>query len=295
MNAKLAFIAAHAGEHAVRLMCRLLAVCRSWFHTWHRTAPARAGRIARRDELAGEIAGIFEDSKHRYGAPRIHAELRARGHKVSKKTVAKLMKERGLRPPQRKRRMPMTTDSAHSYAIAPNLVNRNFQVTAPNTVWLADISYIPTGEGWLYLAAVKDLATMEIVGWSMSDRLKSTLCEDALKMAICNRRPPPGLIHHSDRGVQYACNSYRALLKLHRITSSMSRKGNCLDNAPMESFFSSLKTEMFHLTRFHTRREAKAAQFEYIEVFYNRKRRHSTIGYRTPAQARMDMNAKIAA
>jgi transposase InsO family protein len=238
---------------------------------------------------------IFEDSKQRYGAPRIHAELRGRGHRVSRKTVAKLMKLRGIHPPRRKRRMPVTTDSRHSFAIAPNLLSRNFKIMVPDTVWLADISYIPTSEGWLYLAAVKDLATMEIVGWSMSERLKSTLCEDALKMAIRNRCPAPGLIAHTDRGVQYACDSYRKLLRLHHITASMSRKGNCLDNAPMESFFSSLKTEMVHRTKFQTRREAKAALFEYIEIFYNRQRRHSSIGYRTPAQARMDMMPKMAA
>ena len=204
--------------------------------------------------------------------------------------------------------MPMTTDSRHSFAIVPNLLSRNFKIMVPDTVWLADISYIPTNEGWLHLAAVKDLATMEIVGLlsaiagnrlpgngAMSERLKSTLCEDALKMAIRNRQPPPGLIVHTDRGVQYACDSYRKLLRLHGITASMSRKGNCLDNAPMESFFSPLKTEMVHRTKFQTRREAKAALFEYIEIFYNRQRRHSNIGYRTPAQARMDMMPKTAA
>lgn len=191
--------------------------------------------------------------------------------------------------------MPITTDSRHAHAVAPNLLDRNFEIAVPDTVWLADISYIPTEEGWLYLAAVKDLATMEIVGWSMSDRLKSTLCEEALKMAIRNRRPPRGLIHHSDRGVQYACGDYRKLLKANGITASMSRKGNCLDNAPMESFFGALKTELVHRTRFRTRREAKAALFEYIEVFYNRQRRHSSVGYRTPAQARIDMTMANAA
>ena len=295
MNTSLAFIAAHLADYSIRLMCRVLGVSRSWFHAWRRTAPDRAARTSRWDAMIDEIRVIFEDSKQRYGAPRIHAELRDRGSRVSRKTVAKLMKQNGIHPPRRKRRMPMTTDSRHSFAIAPNLLHRNFKIMAPDTVWLADISYIPTGEGWLYLAAVKDLGTMEIVGWAMSERLKSTLCEDALKMAIRNRRPPPGLIVHTDRGVQYACDSYRKLLRLHRITASMSRKGNCLDNAPMESFFSSLKTEMVHRTRFQTRREAKAALFEYIEIFYNRQRRHSSIGYRTPAQARMDMMPKMAA
>lgn len=295
MIAKLAFIAAHVGHHSIRLLCRVLGVSRSWFHSWQRTAPERAARASRHDALVDEIRSIFEESKQRYGAPRIHAELRARDHRVSRKLVAKLMKENDIRPPMRKRRMPMTTDSRHGYGIAPNLLGRNFETTAPDTIWLADISYIPTDEGWLYLAAVKDLGTMEIVGWSMSDRLKSTLCEDALKMAIRSRRPPRGLIHHSDRGVQYACGEYQKLLNLHGIIPSMSRKGNCLDNAPMESFFGALKTEMVYRTRFRTRREARAALFEYIEIFYNRQRRHSSIGYRTPAQARMDMEIKIAA
>ena len=295
MKAKLEFIAAHVTNHAIRLMGRVLGGSRSWFHAWRRTAPERVARTARWDALVNEIRAIFETSKQRYGAPRIHAELRVRGYRVSRKTVAKLMKQKGIHPLRRKRRSPVTTDSRHSFAIAPNLLRRNFKIMVPDTVWLADISYIPTNEGWLYLAAVKDLATMEIVGWAMSERLKSTLCEDALKMAIRNRRPAPGLIVHTDRGVQYACDSYRKLLKLHRIKASMSRKGNCLDNAPMESFFGSLKTEMVHRTKFQTRREAKAALFEYIEIFYNRQRRHSSIGYRTPAQARMDMMTKMAA
>jgi len=295
MIAKLAFIAAHARDYAIRLLCRVLDVSRSWFHAWHRTAPERAARAARHGALIEEIKSIFEDTKQRYGAPRIHAELRDRGYRVARKTVARLMKENNIRPPRRKKAMPMTTDSRHGYGIAPNLLDRNFGIDAPDVVWLADISYIPTDEGWLYLAAVKDLGTMEIVGWSMSERLKSTLCEDALKMAIRNRRPSKGLIHHSDRGVQYACGEYQKLLDLHGLTASMSRKGNCLDNAPMESFFGALKTEMVHRTSFRTRREARTALFEYIEIFYNRQRRHSSIGYRTPVQARMDMTSKMAA
>ena len=255
MSAKLAFITAHMAEHAVRLMCRVLGVSRSWFHAWRRAAPIRAERAARREGLVAEVREIFEASRQRYGAPRVHADLHARGRRISKRTVAKLMKENGIRPPRGKRRGPITTDSRHAHAVAPNLLDRNFTIAAPDTV--ADISYIPTEEGWLYLAAVKDLATMEIVGWSMSHRLKSTVCEDALKMAIRNRRPSRGLIHHSDRGVQYACGDYRKLLKANGITAAMSRKGNCLDNAPME-FFGSLKTELVHRTRFRARCQAKA-------------------------------------
>ena len=295
MKAKLAFIAAHTREHTVRLLCHVLGVARSWYHGWQRVAGARAARDAERDKLVTEILEIFAHSKQRYGAPRIHAELKDRGYTISRRTVAKLMKVRGIHPPRRKRRVPMTTDSRHNHAIAPNLLEQNFKVDAPGTVYLADISYIPTDEGWLYLAAVKDLATMEIVGWSMSEHLKSSLCEDALMMAIRNRPPTKGLIQHSDRGVQYACTSYRALLKRYGIIQSMSRKGNCLDNAPMESFFSSLKTELVHRTRFRTRKEAKTALFEYIEIFYNRQRRHSSIAYRTPAQAWMDMTMPKAA
>ena len=209
MKTKHAFIAAHASGHAIRFMCRVLGVAHSWFHARRRATPKRTERAARRDRLGSEIREIFEQSKRCYGAPRIHAELKARGLRISKRSVAKLMRENGIRPPRRRRRAPITTDSRHSHAIAPNLLDRNFEAVAPDAVWLADISYIPTDDGWLYLAAVKDLATMEIVGWSMSERLKSVLCEEALKMAIRSRRLPMGLIHHSDRGVQYACGDYR--------------------------------------------------------------------------------------
>jgi len=295
MNAKLAFIAAHVAEHAVRLMCRGLSVSPSWFHAWRAAAPDRAARRAAQDTMAARIRTIFEDSRARYGAPRLHAELVARGERIARKTAARLMKQNGIRPPRRGRRVPRTTDSRHDLGIAPNLLARNFKVGTPDTVWLADISCVPTDEGWLYLAAVKDLATMEIVGWSMSERLKGSLAVDAMRMALQNRRPTPGLICHSDRGVQYACGDYRRLLKAHAALASMSGKGNCLDNAPMESFFGSLKTELVHRTRFASRREAKAALFEYIAIFYNRRRRHSSIGYRTPEQARIDMTRAMAA
>ena len=291
MKTKHAFIAAHASGHAIRFMCRVLGVAHSWFHARRRAAPKRAERAARRGRLGSEIREIFEQSKRCYGAPRIHAELKARGLRISKRTVAKLMRENGIRPPRGRRRAPITTDSRHSHAIAPNLLDRNFEAVAPDAVWLADISYIPTDEGWLYLAAVKDMATMEIVGWSMSERLKSVLCEEALKMAIRSRRLPMGLIHHSDR----LNPPNMPAVTTASCSASMSRKGNCLDNAPMESFFGSLKTELVHRTRFSTRREAKAALFEYIEIFYNQRRRHSSIGYRTPAQARRDMTIAQAA
>ena len=184
---------------------------------------------------------------------------------------------------------PRTTDSRHDLSVAPNLLDRNFTAEQPDAVWLADISYLPTDEGFLYLAAIEDLATREIVGWSMADHLRADLCTDALVMALQRCRPPRGLIHHSDRGVQYASGPYREVLERHGIRQSMSRRGNCLDNAPMESFFASLKREQVHLTRFRTREEAKAAVFDYIEIFYNRQRLHSALGHRTPAKVRASM------
>jgi transposase InsO family protein len=182
--------------------------------------------------------------------------------------------------------VPRTTDSRHDHPIAPNRLARNFTADRPDQVWLADISYIASDEGWLYLAAIKDMATREIVGWSMADHMRTELCTDALVMALQRHSPPPGLIHHSDRGVQYAAEPYRAILQRHGIVQSMSRRGNCLDNAPMESVFAALKVEHVHQRRFRTREEAKAAVFDYIEVFYNRQRLHSALGYRTPAEAR---------
>lgn len=205
------------------------------------------------------------------------------------------MKDHDIRPPRWGRRVPRTTDSRHDLGIAPNLLRRNFRASEPDRIWRADISYVSTDEGWLHLAAVKDMATMEIVGWSMSERLKCSLAVDAMRMALQNRRPAPGLICHSDRGVRYARGDDRQLLDAWKADASMSRKGDCLDNAPMGSFFGSLKNQLVHRTRFRSRQEAKAALFEYIAIFYNRERRHSSIGYRTPEQARIDMAALMAA
>jgi putative transposase len=295
MTAKLAFISAHGSTYSIRLLCTVLRVARSWFHDWRAGNHAAAASSSAEADLVSQIRGIFQDSGERYGAPRIHAELRSQGIRIARKRVARLMRENRIRPPRRKKRPPITTDSRHDYGIAPNLLQRAFEAERPNAIWLADITYVATDEGWLYLAAVKDMATREIVGWSMADHLKSSLCENALRMAIQHHAPPAGLIHHSDRGVQYACGSYRRILDRHEIRASMSRKGDCLDNAPMESFFGSLKTELVYRTRFRTRQEAKAALFEYIEIFYNRRRRHSGIGYRTPAQAHAEMLIKAAA
>jgi len=300
MTTRHAFIAAHAAFYPLRVLCRVLGVARSWYLARAARPDGdrqESGREGARRSALEAIRWIFEKSRRTYGAPRIHAELRAEGRSVSRKTVAKLMKENGISPPRRRKRKPVTTDGRHNHRIAPNLLARQFKIDKPNTVWLADITYVATDEGWLYVAAVKDMATCEIVGWSMDASLHSPLAERALTMAIQRHNPPKGLIHHSDRGVQYASGPYRKILARHKLTASMSRKGDCLDNAPMESFFGSLKTELIHRTRFRTREEARRAIFEYIEVWYNRRRRHSAIGYITPEQARAQFakETKIAA
>jgi putative transposase len=281
------FVAAERATFPVRMLCRLVGVAASGFYAWLRRRPSRRHAADRR--VGERIGAIFEASRRTYGSPRVHAELRAEGVRVGRKRVARLMRRDGLAVARRRRRVPRTTDSRHDHPVAPNLLDRNFAAERPDTVWLADLSYIPTGEGWLYLAAIKDLATREIVGWSMADHLRAELACDALRMALQRRQPPPGLIQHSDRGVQYACKDYRAILARHGVRQSMSRKGDCWDNAPMESFFGSLKTELVHRTDFPTREAARRAIFEYLEAFYNRRRRHSGLGFLTPAQAYAQM------
>jgi putative transposase len=276
------FVARERAGFPVRMLCRLVGVAVSGFYTWLRRGPAR--REGADQGLRARVGAIFAASRGTYGSPRVHAELRAQGIRVSRRRVARLMREGGLSATIR-RRAPRTTDSRHDHPVAPNLLERRFAADRPDAVWLADISYVPTGEGWLYLAAIKDMATREIVGWSMADHLRADLACDALLMAIRHRQPPRGLIQHSDRGVQYASEPYQAILARHGLRCSMSRRGNCLDNAPMESFFGSLKAELVHRARFPTREAARRAIFEYVECFYNRRRRHSGVGFLTPAQA----------
>jgi putative transposase len=286
---KFAFVAAERPNHAVATLCRIVGASVSGFYARLRAIPAVRDRAEAEAGLRGHIGRIFSARRRAYGSPRIHAELRREGRRHSRRRVARLMREMGLAARQGRRRPPRTTDSRHDLPVAPNLLDRHFAAERPDEVWLADISYLPTGEGWLYLAAIEDLATREVVGWSMADHLRAGLCVDALVMALQRRRPEPGLIHHSDRGVQYAAEPYRQVLERHGIRRSMSRRGNCLDNAPMESFFASLKKEHVHHVRFRTRAEARAAVFEYVEAFYNRQRLHSSLGYRTPAEARAGM------
>ena len=286
---KFAFVSAERANHAVATLCRVVGASVSGFYAWLRAIPIRQSRAEADAELRGHIGRIFA-AKHRvYGAPRIHAELCREGHRHSRRRIEQLMRDMGLQAQRGRRRTPRTTDSRHDFPVAPNLLSRPFTAERPDAVWLADISYIATGEGFVYLAALKNLATRQIVGWSMADHLRAELCIDALVMALQRCRPPRGLIHHSDRGVQYASGPYRAVLERHGIQPSMSRRGNCLDNTPMESFFASLKTEHVHHVRFRTRAAAQAAVFDYVEVFYNRQRLHSALGYRTPAEARASM------
>jgi putative transposase len=287
---KFAFVSAERRNHAVAALCRVVGASVSGFYAWLRAIPTLQRRAEAEAELRGHIGRIFAARRRVYGAPRVHAELRREGRRHSRRRIAGLMRAMGLAASQGRRRTPRTTDSRHDLPIAPNLLARNFAAEKPDQVWLADISYLPTDEGWLYLAAIKDLATREILGWSMADHLKAELCVGALVMALQRHGPPPrGLVHHSDRGVQYASEPYRAVLERHGITQSMSRRGNCLDNAPMESLFAALKVEHVHQVRFRTRAEARTAVFEYIEIFYNRQRLHSGLGYRTPAEARASM------
>jgi putative transposase len=275
------FIDEHHGQWPVRVLCDALGVSAAGYYAW-RDRPASA-RQQRQDTLLVEIRAIHAEFKARYGSPRVHAELAARGPDCCVNTVAKLMREHEIRA-KTARKFRCTTDSDHDLPVADNLLDRQFDRAGPNEAWVADITYIPTREGWLYLAAVEDLYSRRVVGWSMAEHLESRLVYDALTLAVERRLPDAGLLAHSDRGSQYASEHYQLLLGRHGITCSMSRRADCWDNAPMESFFASLKKELVHGADFATRTEARAAIVEYIEVFYNRKRRHSSLGYVSPAE-----------
>lgn len=233
-------------------------------------------------KLIEQIREAHEHSRLTYGSPRVTAELKDRGVSVCENTVAKFMREDGIKAKVKRRFVPRTTDANHADPIAPNRLDRDFTAEAPNRKWTCDITYVPTGQGWLYLAVVMDLFSRKIVGWSMREHMKSDLVREALEMALRTRRPPSGLLHHSDRGVQYACEEYRRLLSENEIERSMSRSGNCYDNAATESFFGTLKSELVNETRYATHDEARRSLFEWIEVFYNRQRRHSSLDYLSP-------------
>jgi transposase InsO family protein len=269
---------AEKAVYPVKVLCEALEVTRSGYYAWLRRGKSSWERA--NDELSEKIVEIHKESRGTYGCPRIQVELRHQGFRVSRKRVGRLMRMKGIKVRKRRAWAPKTTDSAHALPVAPNLLDREFEQTAPNQAWVGDITYVRTDEGWLYLATLLDLYSRKVVGWSMSDRIDRILALNALEMAVLNRKPGAGLIHHTDRGSQYASHDYRKALEGHGMVASMSRKGNCWDNAVAESFFSTLKAEVSG--GYRTREEARRAIFEYIEVFYNRKRRHSSIGYLTP-------------
>jgi putative transposase len=276
---KYTFMRDHRGVFTVDLMCRSLGVSSSGFYAWLKLpeSPRRRDNL----RLLTEIKAVYRRSRKTYGSPRIYAELNETGHTCSRYRVARLMRQHGI-VSKHKKKFRVTTNSNHSYPIAENLLQRRFNVSRHGKCWVSDITYIPTLEGWLYLAVTLDLFHRKVIGWSMGRWITRQLAIDALNMAIKNGCFESGLIHHSDRGVQYASNEFRTLLKTNEIQCRMSRKGDCWDNAVAESFFHTLKVELIHGKTYNTRQEAKMAIFEYIEVFYNRQRRHSYLGYLSP-------------
>lgn len=278
---KYAWIHARRRELPLPAMCSTLGVSISGYRAWLGGGSKGSSQRLRRAQALLLIRSIYEELKGTYGSRRIHQELKQRGHCIGLRRVEALMSEMGLQGRQ-KRRYKATTDSRHSLPVATNVVSRNFTATAPNKVWTSDLTYIDTAEGWLYLAVVLDLFNREVIGWSIKSRMTADLVTDALRMAWFKRKPASGVIFHSDRGSQYASAAMRQELDENGMVQSMSRKGDCWDNAPTESFFNTLKTECVYRTRYLTRAAAGKELFEYIEVFYNRKRLHSTLGYRTP-------------
>jgi transposase InsO family protein len=269
-------------------MCDVLEVSRSGYYAWLRRTPSP--RQTRTAQLTEEIRQVHAASRQIYGSPRVHRQLQAQGVKCSENTVAKLMRQCGIRSKRTKKFRGVTTDSRHGRPIAANTLDRRFARDGINEAWVADITYIPTREGWLYLAAILDLCSRKVVGWAAAGHLRAELVAKALQMALRERTPNGPLLHHSDRGVQYACDEYQAILSAHRIEVSMSRRGDCYDNAVMESFFSTLKQELVHHADYATREAARQSLFEYIEVFYNRQRLHSALGYVSPHSFEVNLN-----
>ena len=288
MSARCAFIQAHQGEHPIRRLCQVLGVSRAGYYAWHvRQQQGPGPRAAADGALAQTIQQVHRASQARYGSPRIHAELRAAGVRCSRKRVARLMREQQLAGKRRRRFRVVTTDARHADPVAPNHLDRQFSVAAigrPDRVWAADYTFIATRQGFLYVAVVLDLYSRRVIGWAMRHTQDQRLVLDALAMAIGQRRPQSGLVHHSDRGRQYASTAYQTQLASLGMQASMSRVGDCWDNAVVESFFASLKIELVDGADWRTRDEARHALFEYLEVWYNRRRRHSTLGYLSPAE-----------
>lgn len=271
---------AHLGEFRVRMMARVLMVSRSGFYAWCK-AGSPSTRARERAALDERVKAVFDAHKGRYGAPRITRELSELGHGYDEKTVAASLRRQGLRA-RAARRFKATTNSAHALPVAPNVLEQDFTASEPNEKWVQDITYLATEQGWLYLAVVIDLYSRQVVGWAMSERMKAKLVCNALQMALWRRAMPSGVIVHSDRGSQYCSKRFQRLVTRHSLRCSMSRRGDCFDNACAESFFHTLKVELTHGVRYHSRDELRREVFEYIETYYNRVRRHSAIGYVSP-------------
>lgn len=285
---KFSFIQEHLGSFPIETVCDVLEVSRSGYYA--SLERPESARVKRREELAVKVKAIHQENRGVYGSPRVYEALVAQGENVCENTVARVMRQCEIQGKTKKKFVPKTTDSNHCQPVAENLLGRQFTAELPNLKWAADITYVPTDEGWLYLAGVIDLCSRKIVGWSMADHMRTDLVSDALSMAIVHRSPSPGLLHHSDRGVQYASDDYQYLLQSHRMEPSMSRKGDCWDNACMESFWATLKNELVNHEHYATREQARQSIFEYIEVFYNRKRLHSSLGYQSPEAFEASLN-----
>ncbi len=278
---RFSFIHAEKAKHSVQALCRNLEVSPSGYHAWAGREPSDR---ARQDEvLSTHIRAIHKASRGTYGSPRMQAQLGRQGIKTSRKRVARLMRKEGIRG-LTPRRWRSTTDSDHELVVSPNRLERNFSADAPDRVWVADITYIWTWEGWVYLMAIVDLYSRRVVGWAAADHMRAELATGALQMAVRRRQPAPGLIFHTDRGSQFASDAFQRELDRHGMLGSMSRRGDCYDNAVIESFFGSLKSELIDRQPWATRSHAMRALDEYIEVFYDSQRLHSTLGYRTPAE-----------
>lgn len=285
---KYAWIEENRDQFPVARMCRLLGVSRSGYLQWHARAPS--DRTMANAVLDAQVAAVHAESGRAYGRPRIQRALRSQGVHAGHERIRRSLRRQGLQAVYR-RPYRVTTDSQHSHPVAPNRLERRFDGWKPDQAWVADITYVPTAEGWLYLACVLDLGTRRIVGWSMSERLKAALACDALRMACWRRKPPAGVIAHSDRGVQYASREYRRVIDEFRLVQSMSRRANCWDNAAMESFFKTLKVERVDQVRYATRAQARLDIVDWMEGFYNQRRIHSSIGYRTPADLERELMA----
>ena len=284
-----AFVEEHlARTYPVDVSCDVLGVSRSGYYAW--LARPASARAKRREALAARVEAIHVGNRGVYGSPRVHQALLAEGGSACVNTVADIMREREIRAKTKRPFVPRTTGSAHGQPVVENVLDRQFDAAVPNAKWAADITYIATGEGWLYLAGVIDLCSRKVVGWSMADHMGTGLVSDALRMAIAGRSPGAGLLHHSDRGSQYASDDYLHLLRSHGMEVSMSGVGQCWDNAAMESFWATLKTELVHHEAYATREQARASIFEYVEVFYNRKWLHSSLGYKSPEQFEASLN-----